>query len=220
MTLLAVTKAAERLGVSTRQAQHLAARGELRLLARGVVDETSVDRYLAVRGGDHRRAWSEATAWGSVALLSGVTPTWMGESQRSRLKGRLRALSAVELVERSRERAEVTRYAGHASTATRLRAELIDTAGAAKSLGLADTDAVDGYLPSDELTDVVACHGLIRDDTGRLTLRATTMDLEVVAELAGSGTVLAALDLAESLDARERQVGLDALDDALARFRG
>jgi hypothetical protein len=220
MTLLAVTEAADRLGVSTRQVQHLAARGELRLLARGVVDEMSVDRYLAVRGGYHRRAWSEATAWGAVALLSGVTPTWMGESQRSRLKGRLRTLSAAELVERSRERAKVTRYAGHSSTATRLRAELVDSAGAAKSLGLADTNSIDGYLATGALADVVARHGLVRDDSGRFTLRATTMDLEVVAALAGAATALAALDLAESLDVRERQVGLDALDDALARFRG
>jgi hypothetical protein len=219
MTLLAVTKAAERLGVSTRQVQHLAARGELRLLARGVVDETSVDRYLAVRGGSHRRAWSDDTAWGAVALLSGVPPTWMGESQRSRLKGRLRTLSGGELVERSRERAEVTRYVGHASTAARIRADLVDTAGTAKSLGLADTTSVDGYVAADELGSLVARHGLIRDDTGSFTLRATTMDLELVAELADARTVLAALDLAESLDARERQVGLDALDDALARFR-
>jgi hypothetical protein len=220
MTLLAVTEAAERLGISTRQVQHLAARGELRLLARGVVDETSVDRYFAVRGGSHQRAWSEATAWGAVALLSGVTTTWMGESQRSRLRGRLRSLSAAELIERSRERAEVTRYAGHASTVSRLRAELVDTVHAARSLGLADVTAVDGYLAADELGSVVARHGLIRDDTGRFTLRATAMDLDVISELAGASTVLAALDLAESLDARERQVGLDALEDALARFRG
>ncbi|MCW2779762.1 MAG: hypothetical protein JWR35_211, partial [Marmoricola sp.] len=196
MTLLAMTEAAERLGVSTRQVQHLAAAGELRLLARGVVDETSVDRYLAVRGGHHRRAWSESTAWGAVALLSGVTPTWMGESQRSRLKGRLRSLSAAELVERSRERAKATRYAGHASTSLRIQAELVDTVVAARLLGLADTTSVDGYIAAGELSSLIARHGLIRDDTGRFTLRATTMDLKAVAELADAGTVLAALDLA------------------------
>ncbi len=144
----------------------------------------------------------------------------MGESQRSRLKGRLRSLSGVDTVERSRERAQVMRYAGHASTATRLRAELLDTGGAAKVLGLADTASIDGYLPADARAAVVTRHGLTRDDDGRFTLRATTMDLHVVAELAGTSTVLAALDLAESLDARESQVGLDHLDDALARFRG
>ena len=219
MTLLGVADAAERLGVSTRQVRHLAASGELRLLARGVVDEASVDRLLAVRGGSHRRAWAEATAWGAVALLSGIEASWMGESQRSRLKGRLRDLSAEQLLERARDRAEVHRYAGHASTASRLRPDVVDLSKAATALGLAETSAVDGYVSADALEGLVAHHGLTRDETGQFTLRVTAMDLAVIETLA-QGTVLAALDLAESLDVRERRVGLDALDDALARFRG
>ena len=219
MTLLGVADAAERLGVSTRQVRHLAASGELRLLARGVVDEASVDRLLAVRGGSHRRAWAEATAWGAVALLSGIEASWMGESQRSRLKGRLRDLSAEQLLERARDRAEVHRYAGHASAAARLRSDVVDLSKAATVLGLAETSAVDGYVSADALEGLVAHHGLTRDDTGQFTLRVTAMDLAVIEALA-HGTVLAALDLAESLDVRERRVGLDALDDALARFRG
>lgn len=219
MTLLGVTDAAQRLGVSTRQVRHLAASGDLRLLARGVVDEASVDRLLAVRGGSHRRAWSEETAWGAVALLSGVEASWMGESQLSRLKGRLRDLSAERLVERARDRAEVHRYTGHASTASRLRPEVVDLAEAATALGLAASSAVDGYVSANALEGLVARHGLIRDDSGQYTLRATTMDLAVVETLA-EGTVLAAIDLAESLDVRERRAGLEALGDALARFRG
>ena len=66
---------------------------------------------------------------------------------------------------------------------------------------------------------LVAHHGLTRYETGQFTLRVTAMDLAVIETLA-QGTVLAALDLAESLDVRERRVGVDALDDALARFRG
>lgn len=220
MTLLAVAEAAERIGVTTRQVQHLVAQGELRMLARGVVDAASVDRYLAVRGGIHRRAWSMATAWGAVALLSTVVPTWMGESQRSRLKGRLRSLSAGELVERARSRAGVTRFAGHASSAARLRAEIIDTSAAAAALGLADTASVDGYVTVCELEATVARHALMRDDNGRFTLRATAMDRDTVRELAEVSTTLAALDLAESLDARERQIGLGALTEALERLRG
>lgn len=219
MTLLAVSEAAERLGVSSRQVRHLAASGELRLLARGVVDVASVDRLLAVRSGSHRRAWSEQTAWGAVALLSGTGAVWMGDSQRSRLKGRLRALSAAELVALARGRAETSRYAGHASTAARLRAEVIDTTEAATRLGLAESAALDGYVAADSLDELVTRHGLVRDDGGNYTLRAATMELAVVKELA-QNIVLAALDLAESLDVRERRVGLDALDVALARFRG
>ena len=143
----------------------------------------------------------------------------MGESQRSRLKGRLRAVSAAELVGLARGRAETNWYAGHASTAVRLRVDVIDTTAAATRLGLTETSAVDGYVGAESLDELVTRHGLIRDDGGNYTLRATTMDLAVVKELA-QGTVLAALDLAESLDVRERQVGLAALDDALARFHG
>ena len=220
MGLLAVSEAAERLGVSTRQVQHLVARGKLRQLARGVVDETSVDRLLAVRGGSPGRAWSELTAWGAVALLSGTDAEWMGERQRARLKARLGGLSAAELVERTRERADVTRYRAHSSAGQHLLAELVYATDMAGSLGLAETNNIDGYLAATNVADVVARHGLIRDDEGRVTLRATTMDLDVVGHLADRGVVLAALDLAESLEVRERRAGLDALDRALDGFHG
>jgi len=215
MSLLAVSEAAGRLGVSTRQVQHLVERGELRQVARGVLDETSVERLLAVRGGSHRRAWSEATAWGAVALLSGGVAAWMGQTQRSRLKGRLRALDAAAVVERARERAEVTRYSAHSSAGQYLLAELVYATDVAGRLGLAAANTVDGYLASSMVDGVVSRHGLTRDDEGRVTLRATSMDLAVVRDLAGRGVVLAALDLAESLDVRERRAGLDALDRAL-----
>lgn len=220
MRLLVVSEAAERLGVSTRQVQHLVARGELRLVARGVLDETSVERLAAVRGGSHRRAWSEATAWGAVSFLSGSGAEWMGETQRSRLKARLRSLDAVALVERARERAEVIRYAAHSSARQYLLGELVSTTDMAGRLGLAETNNIDGYLAASDAARVVSRHGLIRDDEGRVTLRATTMDLEVVRDLGERSVVLSALDLAESLHVRECRAGLDALDRALDSFRG
>lgn len=220
MSFLAVSEAAERLGVTTRQVQHLVARGELRSLARGVIDETSVERLLAVRRGSHTRAWAESTAWAAVALLSGREAEWSGESQRSRLRGRLRGLGADELVERARGRASVSRYVAHRSAGERLRSELVDTSSAAERLGLATTNAIDGYLARTDLTAVMSRHGLIRDDTGSVTLRATSMDLDVVRDMVDAGDVLAGLDLAESLDVRERRAGIDALDRALGELRG
>jgi len=220
MSLLPVSEAAERLGVSTRQVQHLVARGELRSLARGVVDETSVERLLAVRRGSHTRAWAESTAWAAVALLSGRDAGWLGESQRSRLRGRLRGMGADELVDRARGRARVSRYVAHRSAGERLRTELVDTSSPAERLGLAATNAFDGYLATTDLKAVVSRHGLMRDDTGSVTLRATSVDLDVVRDLVSAGDVLAALDLAESLDVRERRAGIDALDRALAGLRG
>lgn len=220
MSLVSVSEAAERLGISTRRVQHLVASGHLRKVTRGVVDETSIERLIAVRGGSHVRGWSEPTAWGAVALLFGADAEWMGERQRSRLRARLRELSAVELVERARGRAIVTRYRSHSSAGKYLLAELVHPVDMAGRLGLAETSAIDGYLAADDVAGVVSRHGLIRDDEGRVTLRATTMDLDVVRELSSQDAVLAALDLAESLDVRERRAGLDALDRALEAIRG
>ncbi|GAA1096787.1 hypothetical protein GCM10009668_11940 [Nocardioides dubius] len=190
--------------------QHLVARGELRSLARGVVDETSVERLQAVRRGSHARAWAESTAWAAVALLSGGEAGWLGESQRSRIRGRLRRLGADELVERTRGRAGVSRYVAHRSATERLRGDVVDTSSVATRLGLAATNAIDGYLATKALKEVVARHGLMRDCTGNVTLRATSVDLEVVRDLISASDVLAALDLAESLDVRERRAGTNA----------
>jgi hypothetical protein len=219
MSFLGVSDAAEQLGVSTRRVQQLVASGVLRQVARGLVDETSVERFATVRRGS-RRAWSEATAWGAVAILSGAGAEWMGERQRSRLRARLRELSAVELVERARERAVVTRYRAHSSAGKYLLTELVHPVDVAGRLGLADTNDIDGYLSVDDVAGVVSRHGLIRDEDGHVTLRATTMSLDLVRDLSGRGLLLAAMDLAESLDIRERRAGLDALDRALEDFHG
>ncbi|MDN5852566.1 MAG: hypothetical protein L0K86_06925 [Actinomycetia bacterium] len=58
-----------------------------------------------------------------------------------------------------------------------------------------------------------------RDDEGRVTLRATSASMAIVEGLAEAGPVLAALDLAESLDARQREVGVEVLAAALERLR-
>jgi hypothetical protein len=217
--LVSVSDAAEKLGVSVRQVQHLVARGDLHRVARGLVDETSIERYVAVRSRSRARAWSSETAWTAVALLSGARPGWIGASQSSRLRQRLGRISSTDLVERTRGRARVTRYAAHSSVGRYLLGEVVHTRRAESRLGLASTDAVDGYVAAAAVPRLVAQHGLRRDDAGRVTLRATSMSLEDVRSLAERGVVLAALDLAESLDVRERRAGLDALDRALEEFR-
>lgn len=220
MSMLGVSEAAERLGVSTRQVQHLVATGDLSPVARGFVDAASVDRLLAVRRGGRAKAWSEETAWGAVALLSGVNAYWLGESQRSRLRRRLKEISVEELVSRTRDRAVTKRYAGHPSAISRVRAATISTHLAARRLGLADANVVDAYVAADDLDALVGTYALAVASDGAFVLRATTMSLDVVTEMAAGGTVLAALDLAESLDIRERSAGVSGLTEALESFRG
>ncbi|MFD6142386.1 hypothetical protein [Promicromonospora sp. NPDC060271] len=126
-------------------------------------------------------------------------------------------MSSTGLVERARNRAKVVRYVGHPAGVERVRAEIVDTSGAAAALGLAAANVVDGYVTLDDLNRIAARHGLVREAGGRFVLRATSMDLSVVRELAETATVLAALDLAESLDSRERKVGRATIDRALGQ---
>ncbi len=220
MAVLGVREAAARLSVSVRQVQQLVARGELDQVARGLVDETSVERLRLVRGTPHRRPWAPATSWGAVAILSGRQPDWMGQTQRSRLRARLRELTVEGIVERTRARADPTRYRAHPSTAARLEGEIVSTASQAQALGLVAGPGIDGYIPRAALDHVVARHGLLRDPAGQVTLRATEFPIHIVEDLAQRSPALAALDLAESLDVRERRAGLEGLAHALAECRG
>jgi hypothetical protein len=220
MEFVGVTDAAQQLGVTRRQVQYLAAGGELRLVARGLIERASLDRHLAIRQGCRRRGWSESTAWAALGILSDLPTPWIGPVQRSRLKATLRQLTGSELVSRTRARAQVHRYRGHSRTAERLRLELVDTSSAATALGLMDAaDRVDGYVTADDLDKIVRRHALIEDASGQYTLRATEMKLATVRAIAQNSPALAATDLAESLDVRERQTGLGFLDDRLQQIQ-
>jgi hypothetical protein len=219
MEFVAVADAAQQLGVTTRQVQYLVARGDLRSVARGLIDRTSLDRHIATRQGSRHRAWSESTAWAAVAMLSDLPAPWLGPTQLSRLRNNLRQQTAVELVSRARGRAKVRRYQGHSRAAERLRREVVDTSGAATALGLIEArDRVDGYVAVHDLNKIVTRHALVEDAEGQYTLRATAMELETVRALAEKTAVLTALDLAESLDTRERRAGLNFLDNRLRRL--
>lgn len=220
MAILDVHDTARQLGVSVRQVQHLVAEGDLTGLARGAIDSGSVDRFLAVRGRARSRPWAAPTAWGAIAILSGVDASWMGSTQRSRLRARLRATTAEGLVALTRGRARTARFTGHPSAAGRVRTQIVDTRDIATRLGLAQSDDVDGYVAAEEIDDLARRFALVPDDMGRYTLRATDFPLEIVRRLASTDVILAALGLGESLDARERRAGLDALARALEKIRG
>jgi hypothetical protein len=114
----------------------------------------------------------------------------------------------------------VSRYVGHSRGRDRLSAELVSASrSSSATMGLADTRDVDGYLDAGDVAALIRRHGLKRDDGGRVTLRATSASLAMIEGLAEAGPALAALDLAESLDARERAAGLKLLDAALGRLR-
>jgi hypothetical protein len=195
----------------------LASAGVLLQVARGVLDATSVDQYAAV-GRTGTQAWAESTAWGAVALLSGADAPWMGRTQTGRLRRRLGDLTPERLVERARGRAVCVRYAAHRSVLPRVAAQVISPPREALGLAATYDGTVDGYVDPGTHERVVRTYALRPDPDGLVTVRVTGMDLDVVRDLARSRG-LAALDLAASLDSREREVGLSVLHEAMSHVR-
>lgn len=212
--------AAQALGVTVQHVRRLADSGELTRVARGLIDRDSLERYLAGGHGGRTRVWAEHTAWGAIAMLSGMHVDWLAPTQASRVRTSLRTLTdPADLVTRTRDRASTRTYHAHPSALRRLIEDLVtvDTTG----LGLvgAQTDSVDGYLDADRVDSTVGFFGLRADPSGNVTIRATHFDIGVVRDLAVHGGVLAALGAAGSRDPRERGVGERALAETLDRFR-
>jgi len=222
MELVSGREAAERLGVSVRQAQRLAKDGRLTFVGVDRIDFDSVLRLVAQRQGHHRRVWTEPTAWAVVALLTGQAASWLGQPQRSRLRKVLGDVDAAELVARTRNRAEVRRFRSHPAAVGRLRPQLWVT-GAGAELGdltaSTSSSGVDGYVDAGEVDSLVRRFRLVGDPTGNVTLRVTSVGRRVVEPLVDS-EVLAALDLATSGDDRERVAAFEVLEDHLRSFRG
>jgi len=213
-------EAANLLGVTTKTVFRLIESGDLVRVARGVVDRASVERYLANRQGGRKRVWSERTAWGALALLSGMSAEWLGSVQASRLRSTLRKIDTEDLITRLRDRATTRSYSGHQSVATLLRNDprivLVDTT----VLGLvADSTRTDAYLHATTLDAITHRLGLREAVTGATTLRATGFDLDLVRTIAKYGTAVAAVDAAASLDPRTRGLGEAALAQNLERMR-
>jgi hypothetical protein len=219
---LTTAEAAERLGVSERRVQQMLNTGDLLRVARGLVDRHSVELYRSEGRNRRRRYWAEHTAWAAIALLSGEQRAdWLGQVQASRLRTALRETAdAAQLVARLRGRATRHVYSGHSSVAARLRDEVSTSNAALLGLSTPLTE-VDGYVGSKEaLEDIVRRYALREDPAGQYTVRVTGFDRDVVGHLLRTSRVLAGLDAASATDPRVRGVGVDALEEALKRFRG
>lgn len=209
MNVLSLADAADRIGVSRRQVWNLAAGGDIALIARGVVDADSVSTFLLNRGQVAQRVWSEETAWAAIGLLAGLDVSWLGASQVSRLRKQVTNMEAAELTSRVRNRATAHRFDGHRSVAGRIAEELVR--GSALVGDLTVERGVDGYLDEDHLADLVDRFRLRASSSGTITVRGTHQ-LAKAQEIATSDSeLLTAVDLATSVDAREREAALTVI---------
>jgi hypothetical protein len=225
--------AARVLGVSIRQVQRFVESGQI--ANRGTVgrtvllDSASVHR-LATVGAARGRAWKASTAWTAMALLDGRDFTGRTSTERanlSHLRHRLRHMNAEELVRMTRRRAEITHWRVSDSFAHELSKRIRITGESALDsrdggpalaqmlqLGAGSGDSrIDGYVLAQQLPDLEREFFLVRDIAGNVTLRVTD-GLEALADqdyVFRAALPVVALDLADSIDVRERAAGLRVL---------
>ena len=223
MDVMTLADAAERLGVSPRQAQRLAVSGDLTRAVGTTVTSQSVVNVMILRPQRSRltRAWSEQTAWAALAVLSGRDDLsrGIGQAQLSRLRARLRDATPESLAASLRNRASVHRYEAHPSALARLATKVaVPSAGDdAGALAPSAAAGVDGYVTTADLARLVADFALMPAlGAPHVVLRAT--DNPDVKAIAWSGTALYGADLTGSTDPRERSEGLRLLAVALEQF--
>jgi excisionase family DNA binding protein len=217
---MTTSEAAQLLGVSARQVQRLTERGTIRKIdsvgRTALLDAQSV-LSLAQHGGPGRgRRWHETTVWAALALLDNRESGWPHDtSRRWHLRNRLAGMSVEDLIRVARSRATVLRFRASTSfleslaeRVTRTGLSALSDEMLAKKLGLAvaRTEGLDGYLSRDQLDDLVARFHLVEDPAGNVTLRVAPDEAPLHPGGHVDASVLA-LDLAESLDPRQRAAG-------------
>ncbi len=221
---MALAEAAEILGVTQRQAQRLAAGGELGYVR--LVGRTAVVKSAAVHRAKNNGTTSKGrpafptTAWTALALLSGRVPDGRNEM---RIADRLAAMTPIEVARFARRRATVrslrlTMRMAPNTLVTHLQNKGMKPTGLMSQLavkwGLATDNAalIDGYLyvgPDRTLRDLK----LREDPGGQISLRLLDLPVDPLPDAA------VALDLMESMDSRARSVGRDQLVEMIGRLR-
>lgn len=213
-------EAAERLHVSRRQVQRLIAAGDLPAQRTAgdawLVDALALNALSRARP-SRGRPWTAETAWAALWWLSGLDAAWLDARTEARLRERLRHLDAAGLVVACRRRAMTHRYRASDSFIEELRETVVrsgTSAATAADFGLATDDArVDGYCDPKTHDDLVTRFHLTPDSRGNVALRVVGGAPAGLFDRAAMPTAVIALDLAESLEVRERSAGLRVLED-------
>lgn len=216
MTEMSVAMLAKRLEVTQRRANQIVASGQIsaRRTDSGawLVDPDSADAYS--RRHRHTRGLSSDAAWALLFVLAGRHVEWISASTLARAKRRIREHSAATLAHSVAGRTQSHRY--RAANLTRAEEGLLLTGRSAiEALNtdlLPDRGRLFGYVPRGTTAQEWATsHFMVADAAGAVHLFENTIPPSVGGESIPASVVAA--DLAISADAREREAGVEALEE-------
>ncbi|WP_425427096.1 hypothetical protein [Blastococcus aggregatus] len=174
------------------------------------------------------RTWAPWTAWAALWELSGERADWLDASTRSRLRARLRACTADQLLAAVRGRAMRYDLAPSHNDQNKLGAAWLVLSGqtAARLAGVyvsaerpAPRHSIEGYCVASRLQETLGWFRLPLphqpDRTMEVIVRVPRFDGLPLRPRHRMPVAVIGVDLAESRDAGVRQAGLKVLTDAL-----
>jgi len=230
--IMGVGEAASRLGVSSQRVRALINAGLLEateISGRYVVDDDSLDALAGHVRHTAIRAFSRRIAWSAAALADGVRPTWISQSELSRLRTRMTNAEADVDAWRARIRARAGSRATYRLGRTRLDS-LLSSAGVARSGTVATNLVTDRQVGDagvavwlatrDQRDHLIKTFGLLASSSGNVTVRtADVAGLDQVGTGVDAYRMIVAGDLLDSTDARGRHAGAELLVSALSERR-
>ena len=246
-TLLTREEAASRLAVSTQRVSALCSNHLLTTYALGsrkiLISLDSVNRYKQ-QNYKSGRAYAPSLAFAALFMLSGCEVSWINRQQKYRIEAYLRSITPQELVNRSKNRAKTIEYWCRKSRLAELSNHLIlsaATGNMSSQFQLTQSGKIEGYISSNNLEDLVNKFHLKNKEDGadssiinvKLRVIEDSKVFDLIRQNSSSriteGTratsaksfmpiAVCAADLAESLDVRERQSGLNKLSELLTEY--
>ena len=218
------TQAASILCISSHEAARLARDGRIKAIkAVGdalLLDAIDVQQYKNLHQGKGRPL-SPDIAWAALLILSGFDVEWLSYPQLRRLKLKLKTTSALDLLWQARNRLQTKRYRASESFFKELRNELILT-GSSSSLFefslVEQKHVLEGYTTVNfEILEKK--YHLVEDTNGNAIIHSAHGHVWFFNKTETIPIAVAAADLAVSLDTREKQAGLAALERLLDEYR-
>lgn len=226
---MSTAEASRQLNVSARQVQRLAAKGTIAQVGSvgrvKLLDARSIQQ-LKIQETGRGRPWTQGSIELALELLNTGTATSGTSVERSRTRKRLETITDEGLVQKMRRRAVVRRYRASKSFLDEVAQSVTLTGTSAidadfqlaHDFGLSGQvgRSVDGYISGKVAKQLIRSAHLVENSNGNVTLRMT----EIKALLKGRlESLVVALDLAESLDVRQRAAGLNFIEGKLTAFR-
>lgn len=218
-------QAAQLLGVTDHEIARLVRDGELSAIkAAGrafLLSASEVQLYAAIRQGKGRPL-SASTAWAALWLLSGLDADWLDYSQMRRLHIKLKNITPEALVWQTRKRMSTKRFRVSQSFVSKLKEELVLTGRSCiselNSELTEQSEILEGYAHV-SLHDLEKRYHLVEDVTGNAIIHIAEGEQQLSDSMGATPIAVVAADLAITLDARERRVGLDVLRRLIDEFK-